>query len=333
MNNTFQNMDLSYISIKNQIPYSASIEIITKCNFNCIHCYIPKHTKVMPTNDILNIVDQLKELGIVELTLTGGEIFVHKDILNIIRYIRKKGIRLTLFTNISLLTEEIVEELSELCINEISTTLFSLDTKINDGITGHNDSVKLILDNAFLLKKHNIPLDIKVPVMNLNLTECVKIKKFCEYHGFKFDYSVAITGKTNGDKEPCKYRLTSSEMKKLFCDLGQKQINTIYFDNDSPFCKAILDSLHIDVLGNVSPCISFPIIYRNIYKNTLYDIWHKSQIRNNLINLRKSQLAKCVNCSLKNICIRCPGLAFAEDNNIIGCSYIDKSIAIARTMI
>ena len=28
---------------ENGAPYSAIIEIITKCNFNCEHCYIPEH--------------------------------------------------------------------------------------------------------------------------------------------------------------------------------------------------------------------------------------------------------------------------------------------------
>lgn len=165
MSEFIHNGDLARKATKLNLPYSASIEIITKCNFKCEHCYIPEHTEEMSYSTIVSIVDQLKELGVFEIMLTGGEIVMHKEFMEVVKYIRKKGMRTILFSNISLLSEEQIRELAEIYITEISTSLFSLEDAINSSITKTMNSTKMVLDKVRLIKKYNIPLEIKVPVM------------------------------------------------------------------------------------------------------------------------------------------------------------------------
>ncbi|MBP1357361.1 MAG: radical SAM protein, partial [Sulfolobus sp.] len=53
-----------------------------KCNLLCKHCYInasPKGEEGLSTNEALNLVDQMKELKIPLLIMSGGEPLLRKD--------------------------------------------------------------------------------------------------------------------------------------------------------------------------------------------------------------------------------------------------------------
>lgn len=67
--------------------YRAIIELTTLCNFNCKHCFLEQHTNYgLSTEEIIKIIDELREFGVYELQFTGGEIFLRTDIMDIIRY-------------------------------------------------------------------------------------------------------------------------------------------------------------------------------------------------------------------------------------------------------
>lgn len=102
---------------------------------------------------------ELRELGIVNVSFTGGEIFLREDIFELIKTARDLHMRVFLLSNATLLTEQKIKMLSELYITEFSTTIFSLKEEINDFITEQKGSLKIILDNLQLLK--NIILKFK----------------------------------------------------------------------------------------------------------------------------------------------------------------------------
>lgn len=165
---------LNEIADENNILLSATIEILNECNFCCEHCYHPQHNHKMNTDKVISLLEELKELGVLYLTLTGGEIFLHKDIMNIISYARRLGMSITLLTNIFLLNRLSIKQLSELFISEISTTLFSLDESINDNITKVPGSLKQIRENIKIIQEYGICLEIKTPIMRKNRGEAKK---------------------------------------------------------------------------------------------------------------------------------------------------------------
>ena len=88
------------------------MELTTLCNFKCKHCFLEKHTNPgLSTQEIIKIIDELRNFGVYELQFTGGEIFTRKDIMEIIRYARKLKFKVSLLTNVSLISEEIIYEL------------------------------------------------------------------------------------------------------------------------------------------------------------------------------------------------------------------------------
>ena len=325
-------LNIQAMAIKDDFPYSATIEIITKCNFHCEHCYIPNHTEEMKYADVLDIIDQLYDLGVFEVVLTGGEIALHSSFMDIVRYIRKKGLSLVLMSNTSLFSEKMIKEIAELHVNSVSTTLFSMNDKINDSITKHYNSAEMVLKKVQLLRSYGINTDIKVPIMKKNWKDFRQILDFCESNNIGIDYSVTITKRTNGDEVPLIFGLCQEELNQFIDenDLKLKSIRKEY-NRDDYLCKAVGMNLALDVYGNVFPCNSFPYKYGNVFENSLYDIWYNRSERQKLKQIKKKDVEKCDGCKMNTICSRCPGLAFSENGGIYEGAEWNKKLAIARS--
>ncbi|MDR2043886.1 MAG: radical SAM protein [Clostridium sp.] len=113
-----------------------TIEILTKCNWRCEHCYIPKHDSDGLSLDVLKkIFRELRTMKTFELILTGGEMFLRNDIMDILSDARQLGFNLQLFTNLSLLSEKSRDFIPQANIEKISCTIFSLNPDVHDAIT------------------------------------------------------------------------------------------------------------------------------------------------------------------------------------------------------
>lgn len=78
------------------------IELTNRCNLKCIHCF--NNTNVdkiseLSTEEILQIIHQAKKNGITFISLTGGEVFIRRDIEEILQEIDRVEIAFTLNTN------------------------------------------------------------------------------------------------------------------------------------------------------------------------------------------------------------------------------------------
>ncbi|MCS1352622.1 radical SAM protein [Mechercharimyces sp. CAU 1602] len=95
-------------------PVIAFIEITNLCNLRCKHCYADsavKRPNEMSTEEIFSLIDQLADMGVLQVFLTGGEVFSHKDAVPIIRHAMSKPFLTQVFTNGLLITEEKLAQL------------------------------------------------------------------------------------------------------------------------------------------------------------------------------------------------------------------------------
>jgi organic radical activating enzyme len=71
--------------------YKMHLELTYRCNFRCVHCYNPTHgggRSEMTTAEWVRALDQLAALGCYLITFTGGELFVRKDVVQILQAAR-----------------------------------------------------------------------------------------------------------------------------------------------------------------------------------------------------------------------------------------------------
>ncbi len=90
-----------------RLPMGAVYEATMRCNLHCEFCYV---------GDLLNIEGQWREeMTLDALRLTGGEIFMRKDIMSVLDLFREKGYAAGyLTTNGTIISEERAEALADL---------------------------------------------------------------------------------------------------------------------------------------------------------------------------------------------------------------------------
>lgn len=105
------------------------------CNLLCVHCYSDSdgqpHAGEMDTTEAFSMIDDLAEFRVPVLLLSGGEPLLRPDIMDIIAYARKRGIRVTISTNGTLIDRPMSKELKGLGVSYVGISL--------DGIGATND--------------------------------------------------------------------------------------------------------------------------------------------------------------------------------------------------
>lgn len=113
-----------------------NLMITGKCNLNCLHCFNAKDNAPLNTElsyeDVINILDQAREIGIQAFTITGGEPLVHPRFLDIVRAIYERDMFIfELNTNGLLITQKMLDVFKELHCHPLIKISF-------DGVGYHN---------------------------------------------------------------------------------------------------------------------------------------------------------------------------------------------------
>ena len=88
--------------------------ITLRCNYRCKHCFISvPHAKIfeLPHDKVMEIINQLSEYGVMQVSLTGGEPFIRDDFFDIIDALKERNITVSYInTNGSFITERVLNE-------------------------------------------------------------------------------------------------------------------------------------------------------------------------------------------------------------------------------
>lgn len=310
--------DIKHISMLNENIYSCKIELCDTCNWRCEHCYNDGHSNIgLTKNKIFSVLEELRDLGCYEITYTGGEIFTRSDAMEIIEKTRKMGFEVILLTNISLLTYEMINKLSEVHITNISATIFSMDEDVHDSITSVKGSLKKVLENIRQIKEFNIPLDVKTPVMIKNSSNLEVITNYCDKNDIKHYINLDIYETRNGNQAPLKFEIDFNRKKELmrYAD-GLKGYVPSLKEKDSYFCEKIRFSLMIQVDGNVCVCPQYPHSFGNVNHDSIHSIWYGSDELTRLRNVKWGDITECWSCKDKKFCNRCAQYASSYNEAI-----------------
>ncbi len=94
---------------------SVAVHITEKCNLNCVYCNQrnPKGKDVR-FQEFCRIVDEACTNSIREITLTGGEPFIHPDIFKMIEYCRIKNLQPSVYTNGAIISKLDINHLKDI---------------------------------------------------------------------------------------------------------------------------------------------------------------------------------------------------------------------------
>jgi radical SAM protein with 4Fe4S-binding SPASM domain len=157
----------------NQRTTYAVWEITLKCNLACSHCGSragDARPKELTTPEALDLVRQLQEAGIREVTLIGGEAYLRKDWLEIAREITGRGMVCTVTTGGLALSAYLAGRMAEVGISSVSVSIDGLEAT-HDGLRGVPGSWAAALRALGHLKAAGIQIAVNTQINRRSMGE------------------------------------------------------------------------------------------------------------------------------------------------------------------
>jgi SynChlorMet cassette radical SAM/SPASM protein ScmE len=163
-------------------PRSLDIEITSRCNLRCRYCYFFNNPAVeyrdLPTDEWLTFFDELGLLGVMRVTLAGGEPFIREDLPVLIKGIVRNRIRFSLLSNGVLINDEIVAFIAS--TDRCELVQVSVDgscAKIHDSCRGKG-SFDGAIRGIRTLQRHGINVAVRVTIHRNNVHDLENIAHF-----------------------------------------------------------------------------------------------------------------------------------------------------------
>jgi len=316
----------------------ASMELTERCNNNCLHCYInlpaddeEAKKKEITLEETKKIVDEAARMGCLSWHLTGGEPLLREDFSDIYLYLKKKGMRVTLSTNATLIDSEMVNLFEKYPLQNLEVSIYGLSQKTYEAITRNPGSFRAFRQGINLLSKNHIPFTLKTAVLPQNFQEIQKMRDFAQSFTGKplgVVFQLNLGSKSNGGSRRDHVRKLRLAPQKVIEVLTQKEKR--YREDMDRFCQRFLVSpqdnrlfscgagvggCHIDAYSNLQLCmlLRHPDCVYSLREGSLKEAWETfipktREIRAN----NKNYQEKCQRCFLRSFCEQCPAWSWME---------------------
>jgi radical SAM protein with 4Fe4S-binding SPASM domain len=332
-------------SIYETFFHHAQIEITGCCNMNCEHCRANMEKKIfMPLDKIEKILQFAKKNMGEEfnLTLSGGEPFLHPNLIEIVRMGVDSGYsEIVITTNGSLVTDEIVNEINKFSDGKVTIqiSIDSVAAKTHDTFRGYEGAFDKAIRGLEIIKKYkyvnsSIRMTVKRETQN-EMEEMIKlaIEKGC----IRIGIGNIIPAGLGADS---KFVIAPSQKKEFLENLSV--MNRKYSEfidvttedplksviEDSPWideeileiesvdgifggCTAGIDCFNVDTEYNFTPCSVFREKIINLNDHDSISDLETAYANSRVVKEMCSRVfeGKCNSCRHKRICGGCRATA------------------------
>lgn len=287
------------ISGKIPRPYTLELFISYRCNHSCIGCHSKHLFNLNPPflkfKEFKEKIDELQTVGIKSIEISGGgEPLLNPDFTQFIKYINKRGIKVSLITNGTIFSEKIIQAL----VNNLIFIRIAFDAACPETYK----KIHLVDDYQNLLKnigklvkakeryKSKIMIGLKYLISKINADEVIEAARQAKELGVDYLQFKALRNN--------KYSIPNSGLEKInrLIDQAKALSTERFYIHGSLFRSPIkhrcyLTPLHpcIDASANIYLCYLYQHrkkshIIGNLYNDSFREIWfskiHKEAMRN-----------------------------------------------------
>jgi radical SAM protein with 4Fe4S-binding SPASM domain len=295
----------------------------------------------MDTAEVKGVLDQLAAAGTLFLTLSGGEIMLRKDIFEIVAYARSLLFDVRLKTNGILIGESDADRFAEMGVRQVNISIYSHRPEVHDAITRVTGSFDRSIEAIRRLQSRGLTVEMRVSVFKGGADSYARLKALADDLGVRILFDATIAPRMDGGLAPVALNIDADAREEFYMDpavtasledacagpptpAGEELLN-------GHSCGAGFTSCYITPQGDVTPCVTFPLVCGSLRQSNFLAIW-KSAPFLEIRGIRNRDLDTCGSCSSLSSCHRCPGLAFTE-GNMRGASIQDCKNTYAQTKV
>jgi len=329
-------------------PKRVDIAITGKCNLACRYCFFADEMvsrSDLPTESWLAFFNELGNLGVMSVTLTGGEVFTRPDLFQLIDGIVANHMRYSLLSNGTMITEQVLAQFE---IGKRRQRLDSIQVSVDGSSPEVHDlsrpkSFGRAIRGLKLLKEAGYPVTVRVTINRHNVNDLENVARllFEEVGLTSFStneaYACGATDRTEGNviltpSQRQQAMQTLVELNKRYGNRINAAAGPLAFARELEkiddalskgqtglpgrgtlcSCGGVFSQLAILHDGTIVPCHSLSTLRMGtVGVDKLQDVWlrHTTMValrQRNEIPL--SSLETCRDCGYLNFCAGgCPG--------------------------
>jgi MoaA/NifB/PqqE/SkfB family radical SAM enzyme len=291
-------------------PHHAQWLITRKCNYRCVGCNVWKEqdSRELSTDEIKKGLDILREIGIIELVISGGDPLLRSDIGEILDYASERFVT-TVYDNGSMAAKK-VDALRK--VDFVAISIDSLDEAKNDAIKDVPGAWKNAINSVETLRREGINVAVTPTISQKNLYEVVDLTNHFTGQGipmwyclYSYDTSIDSNQLFRIGKANDEFIITDKKAMVKLCNqliemmkkndkiLMTKKIlvtlRSLFEDARTWKCQALNQFLVVDHLGRISGC------HNHNFAGSVFDLpkqWKSKEFK----ELRKTY-HDCTQCS------------------------------------
>jgi MoaA/NifB/PqqE/SkfB family radical SAM enzyme len=260
--------------------------ITYRCNFRCEMCsayHLMRNKqnegkKELTVEQIKNVWDQAKKLGVIHVNLTGGEPMLRgiDELCQIIRNFEPDSFLISMVTNGSLVKEDDIRRLKEAGLDTLQLSLESMDAATHDKIRNCKGSYEKVMNCLRWAQKYKLNVCLSAVLTRYNFDEMEKIMEFAKKEKVFFLLNPASSsGAWQGKEEK---KLTDDHLEKYnkMLKIPHVRADTLLNFRGKSGCPAGVERLEITAYGEVMTCPHVQISYGNVLKEPLAAIYNRT---------------------------------------------------------
>ena len=339
-------------------PINGTFELTLRCNLRCKMCMFRHADSENPrliageltAEQWADMAQQVADAGTVSLLLTGGEPMVRKDFIQVYEGIYQKGFLLTLYTNATLVTPEILKTLRKMPPHRIGVTLYGASNADYEKICGCKDGFDRAMEGLTQLLTLPSAMEVRMTLIQDNYHQAETIEKLImDRFGLPVTHTSFVYKSVRGGcMHPEDCRMTPQQMVDLTYDRAMEQLRAKIPEEVRPFlkvkvaestcpegkehatlmgCNAGIDSYTLTWDGKLQGCQMLDAFCVDARTIGFQKAWEQYPAA---VRIPEPE-EECRNCEFAADCQVCPAVAMAETGKLQGNSpYICQFTKLTR---
>ncbi|MBQ7415963.1 MAG: radical SAM protein [Oscillospiraceae bacterium] len=170
-----------------RIPVSGTFELTARCNLSCKMCYVnmskdeqDKLGAELTAQEWIELGRQAVDAGMIYLLLTGGEPLLRPDFAQIYKSLIEMGLMITVNTNATLMTPQIIDLFRIHRPEKVNVTLYGMSDETYGGLCGYCAGFEKALRGIKMLKEAGVRVNLNTTFTRKNVGDLEKIVAFAK---------------------------------------------------------------------------------------------------------------------------------------------------------
>jgi len=275
--------------------FSVLLELTYRCNLDCFFCYNDVGLRGTPLSkeQYFALFAELREMRVLDLTLTGGEPLAHPDFFALGSRARESGFLVRIKSNGHALRGRVLQRVrDEVDPFVVEISLHGATAEVHDRQTRVPGSFDRLMSNIREITTAGLRVKLNSCVTSWNEHDLEARVELAARLGVPLQFDPEVTPRDDGDSQPLSIRPSDNGLRRLFAlqaasrraraagdrtapavEIGREADSLAAAPSSGKHCGAGSTTVTIDPYGSVYPCVQWRRPIGSLHRHGISQIW------------------------------------------------------------